>query len=210
MHSRLVDGDALKAEHLPATRGEILGPDGTPLVGLKPVVEVGIQPGATTDRTAAAEQVAGLVGVDAAALVDRVTKAGADDFVSVVTLRKEVYDPISGQLKAIAGTTFRESELPLAPTRDFARALIGTTGPATAEIAAASGGPHRRGRADRALRHPVRRRTRCSPARPASPCGSTPPRAAAWRPTSSRTCRRWPASRCRSPSTRPSRWRPTR
>ncbi|WP_426570710.1 penicillin-binding transpeptidase domain-containing protein [Aquihabitans sp. McL0605] len=140
VHSRLTEGDTLDAVRLEATRGEILGPDGKALVGLRPVVEVGIHPAGTTDRTAAAQQVAAIVGVDPAGLVDRVTKAGADTFVSAVTLRREVYEPLSARLKAIPGTVFREAQLPLAPTRDFARALVGTTGPATAEIAAASNG----------------------------------------------------------------------
>ena len=140
VHKRLVEGDTLQTVRLPAARGEILGPDGTPLVGLRPVVAIGIQPGATTDRTSAAQQVARLVGVDSAALADRVQAGGDTDLISVITLRKEAFDPISAQLKAIPGVVLREDEIPLAPTRDFARALIGTVGPATAEIAAASDG----------------------------------------------------------------------
>jgi cell division protein FtsI/penicillin-binding protein 2 len=140
VHPRLVEGDTLEAVHLPAARGEILQADGTPLVSLRPVISVGIKPGETTDRTAAAEQVAGLVGVDTASLVQRVEDADADDFVSVVTLRKEVFDPIAAQLQAIPGTIFGEDEVPLAPTRDFARALLGTVGTATEAEAANSEG----------------------------------------------------------------------
>ncbi|MGN6694037.1 MAG: penicillin-binding transpeptidase domain-containing protein, partial [Aquihabitans sp.] len=140
IHKRLVEGDTLQTVRLPAARGEILGPDGKPLVGLRPVVMVGIQPGATTDRTSAAQQVASLVGVDSAALVDRVEAGSDTDLISVITLRKEAFDPVSSQLKAIPGVVLQEDEIPLAPTRDFARALIGTIGPATAEIAADSDG----------------------------------------------------------------------
>ncbi|WP_421118035.1 penicillin-binding transpeptidase domain-containing protein [Aquihabitans daechungensis] len=140
VHKRLIDGDTLQVVRLPAARGEILGPDGKPLVGLRPVVVVGIQPGATVDRTAAAQQVAGLVGVDAAALTDRVEAGSDTDLISVVTLRQEAFEPVRAQLEAIPGVVLQEDEIPLAPTRDFARALIGTVGPATAEIARESNG----------------------------------------------------------------------
>lgn len=140
VHPRLAEGDTLQVVRLPAARGEILGPDGEPLVGLRPVVLVGIQPGATVDRTSTAQQVAGLVGVDAAALTDRVQAGSDTDLISVITLRKEAFEPVRAQLESIPGVILQEDEIPLAPTRDFARALIGTVGPATAEIAAASNG----------------------------------------------------------------------
>lgn len=140
VHQRLVEGDRLTALRAAAKRGEILGLDGEPLVGLRPVVVVGIQPGATTDRAAAAQQVAGIVGVDAGALADRVTKAGADEFVSAITLREAAFAEVESSLRAIPGVVLREDEIPLAPTRDFARALIGSVGAATAEVAAASEG----------------------------------------------------------------------
>ena len=140
INGRLTEGDTFQIVRLPAARGEILGPDGTPLVGLRPVVIVGIQPGATVDRTAAAQQVAGLVGVDSAALVDRVLAGSDTDLISVVTLRKEAFDTVGASLEAIPGVVLQEEKITLAPTRDFARALIGSAGPATPEIAATSEG----------------------------------------------------------------------
>lgn len=140
VHKRLVEGDTFQTVYLPAARGELLGADGKPLVGLRPVVVVGIQPGATVGRTATAQQVAGLVGVDATSLVNRVEAGSDTDLISVITLREEAFEPLRSQLEAIPGVVLQEDEIPLAPTRDFARALIGTVGPATAEIAAASDG----------------------------------------------------------------------
>ncbi len=140
VHPGLQDGDTLQTVRLPAARGEILGPDGKPLVGQRPVVVVGIQPGATVDRAATAQQVAGLVGVDSAALVQRVQAGSDTDLISVITLREEDAAGVRAQLDAIPGVVLQDDELPLAPTRNFARALIGTTGPATAEIAAKSDG----------------------------------------------------------------------
>ena len=140
VQDRLVDGDEFKIVRLPATRGEILGLDGKPLVGLRPIVQVGIHPSATTDRTSAAQQVAALVGVDSAALTARVKAAGPEDFVSAITLRQESFADVEAALDAIPGVEFQRGEIPLAPTRDFARALLGSVGPATAEIAGSSGG----------------------------------------------------------------------
>jgi cell division protein FtsI/penicillin-binding protein 2 len=140
VHQRLVDGDTFQTVRLPAARGELRGPDGEPLVGLRPVVLVGIQPGATAGRTATAQQVAGLVGVDAQSLVSRVEAGSDTDLISVITLRQEAFEPLRAQLEDIPGVVLQEDEIPLAPTRDFARALIGTVGPATPEIAAASEG----------------------------------------------------------------------
>jgi cell division protein FtsI/penicillin-binding protein 2 len=140
VHPRLTAGDTFQIVRLPAARGEILGPDGKPLVGLRPVVQVGIQPGATSGRTATAQRVASLVGVDSAALVDRVSAGTDTDLISVITLRKEAFEPLRSQLEAIPGVVLQDDEIPLAPSRDFARALIGTVGPATAEIAADSNG----------------------------------------------------------------------
>jgi len=140
VHPRLAEGDTLQTVRLPAARGEILGPDGKPLVSLRPVVMVGIQPGATVDRTSTAQQVANLVGVDSAALVQRVEAGNDTDLISVITLREEAIGPVRAQLEALPGVVLQEDEIPLAPTRDFARAVIGTIGPATAEIAADSDG----------------------------------------------------------------------
>jgi len=89
VHPQLTADDELKVARVAASRGELLGTDGTAIVGVRPVVYVGIEPGATTDRRGAAQQVASIVGVDGAALADRVEAAGDGSFVSVITLRKE-------------------------------------------------------------------------------------------------------------------------
>jgi cell division protein FtsI/penicillin-binding protein 2 len=140
VHPQLADGDRLDAQRTPAGRGQLLGLDGTPIVGDRPVVVVGIRPGATADRAATASQVAQAVGVDPAALTERVQAAAADSVVSVITLRKEAFDEVRSWVSTIPGVELQETVLPLAPTRDFARALIGAVGPATEEQAAASAG----------------------------------------------------------------------
>jgi cell division protein FtsI/penicillin-binding protein 2 len=140
VHPQLVGDDRLIAVRQSATRGEVLDLAGEPIVGLRPVVVVGIDPGAAPDRAATAQQVASIVGVDAAALTDRVVAGAAGQFVSVITLRREAYEPLAAQLDGLPGVVLQETEIPLAPTRDFARALLGSSGPADEERAAASGG----------------------------------------------------------------------
>ena len=140
VHPQLRPGDTFGVARLAARRGELLGPDGEPLVGLRPVVYVSLQPGASADPATAARQVANLVGVDAEALVERVQAASPDTYVSVVTLREEDFAAVESSLRAVPGTSFQTDEVPLAPTRRFARALLGSVGTATAEDAAESGG----------------------------------------------------------------------
>jgi cell division protein FtsI/penicillin-binding protein 2 len=133
-------GETLRSVRVAATRGDILGPDGAPIVGRRDVVEVGIQKSRATDPEALARQVAQLVGVDADSLVARVKAAPPDQFVSVVTLRKEAYLAIRDQIQPLPGTVFHDDSKPLAPSKTFAQALLGTVGPATKEIADASKG----------------------------------------------------------------------
>ena len=140
LHPELVPGDVLAAKRAPAPRADLLGRDGNPLVAAAAVVEVGVQPSRAPDPAGLSRILAGLLDVDAAALEKRIRAASPDAFVSVLFLRRTEYDPISAQLKPLAGTVFRESTRPLAPTRSFARAYIGTSGPATAELVEQSKG----------------------------------------------------------------------
>lgn len=141
VHPRVAaDGEKLAVVRAAAERGELLAADGSPIVGLRPVVIVGIQPSGTTDPEGTARTVAGIVGVDADALAQRVAAAGPDQVVSVITLRQEAFADVDGSLRGRPGVVLTDDEIPLAPTRDFARALLGSVGPATEEIAAASEG----------------------------------------------------------------------
>ena len=56
-----------------------------------------------------------------------------ENFVPAITLRTEDYQPIREELENIPGVEVGTRELPLAPTKEFARALLGTVMPATAE-----------------------------------------------------------------------------
>ncbi len=140
VHPDLAEGDRLTAQRTSGARGEILGRDGTPIVTKREVVEVGVQPSRADDVDALAAALAATLGVDGIALAERVRAAPPDAFVPVITLRRSDYDAVRSQIQPLPGTVFDEGTLPLAPTREFARALLGSVGPVTAEIVEASNG----------------------------------------------------------------------
>ncbi len=140
VHPGLAVGDVLTATRTTAPRGEVLGRDGAALVANTGVVEIGVQPSRAPDPVALTTTLANLLDVEQAPLLQRVRAAAPDAFVPVITLRRGDYDPLRSRLQPLPGVVFRESMLPLAPTRAFARAVLGTAGPATAELVESSGG----------------------------------------------------------------------
>lgn len=148
----LTSGEHLSVVGLKAARADILGAGGKALVEPRPVIRFGIDKEAATakdpsaDLTAAATRLAGLLDITAAPYTKEVAAAGPKAFVPALVLRRsEVPDRLIGQLESIPGARAIADELPLAPTKDFAAALLGTVGPATAEIVKKSGGRLRAG-----------------------------------------------------------------
>jgi len=140
VHPELQDGEVLDATRTRAARGQVLGRGDQAIVMDRPVVDVGVQPSRATDPAALSRSLSELLDVDAGALEQRVRAAAPDAFVHVVTLRRGDYLPLRGRLQPLPGTVFRESTLPLAPSRSFARALLGSAGPVTAELVEQSDG----------------------------------------------------------------------
>ena len=141
VHPDLRDGEKLRLRRTSPPRADILGGDGKALVSLGDVVDVGIQPSRIQGPVAqTVAKIAGIVGVDAAPLAKRVTSADPKAFVDVITLRRSDYNAVRDKLRPIPGAVFRERQQSLAPTREFARALIGTVGPVTGEIVKQSKG----------------------------------------------------------------------
>ena len=136
----LQDGDRLTAQRVRAERAEVLGRDGTAVVSAQPVVDIGVQPSRSDDPAGLSARLGEILDIDAAALQARIEAAAPDAFVPVITLRRADYDAVRDEVQPLAGTVFRESTLPLAPTREFARALLGTVGAVTGEIVEASDG----------------------------------------------------------------------
>ncbi|SNY69770.1 penicillin-binding transpeptidase domain-containing protein [Paractinoplanes atraurantiacus] len=132
LHKDLGAGDKLALRRVPAARGRIVGAGNTPLVAPRAVVTVTADPARFTE-TAKLVAVFKKIGVDVGAPVEPVTLRGAD------------FSKIEKELRKLPGLTFSKSTRELAPTRMFARALLGTVDEATADDLAANPGTLARG-----------------------------------------------------------------
>lgn len=141
---KLTATERFALERRQAPRGSILGANGDVLVGLKDVYRVGIDKGRVSADQAqsSATALATLMGIDGTAYAKTVAASGPAQFVPAITLR--IDDPrIAGKtasVQAIPGGAAMPGQAMLAPTATFARALLGTVGPATAELVSKSGG----------------------------------------------------------------------
>jgi cell division protein FtsI/penicillin-binding protein 2 len=131
--------DKLTVRKSVGPRGSILDGTGQPIVSSKPVVIVGVQPRSITDINIVVKNLTDAfnqakVTVDLSGLANQVKSAKPDAFVQIVTLRKEIYDGIANKLNSTPGVITRDSTQSLAPSAQFARALLGTTGEVTKEI----------------------------------------------------------------------------
>ncbi|MFI5931456.1 penicillin-binding transpeptidase domain-containing protein [Actinoplanes sp. NPDC051494] len=136
VHTKLTDGESLELRRKSADRGDLLGADGKPLVSPRPVVTIGISPERIEDQGKLLKALTGAlktigVTLDEKDLTTRIRSSDPTAFVDVVTLRRPDYDKIRSKVRDLAGTVFREENRELAPTRAFARALLGTVDVAT-------------------------------------------------------------------------------
>ncbi|MFJ6198598.1 penicillin-binding transpeptidase domain-containing protein [Micromonospora sp. NPDC092111] len=146
VQEQLERGDRLALRRTASPRAGVLDAAGQPIVAPRPVARIGVQPSEVTDAKA-------LVGrldaafkavkppisppVDLGDLPQRLRDANPDAFVEVVTLRDEAYRQIRSRIYDLPGTKFRAEKVDLAPTREFARALLGTVDEAQADDLAA-------------------------------------------------------------------------
>ena len=137
VHTDLIDGLRLARETSLPPRADITGANGESLVTARPVLRVGIdktllEPGQEASSAAA---LATLVGLDPAVYTASVEAAGAEAFVEALIQREEADGPATDEgLAAIPGAVALPDTRQLAPTRTFARALLGSSGEATAEL----------------------------------------------------------------------------
>jgi cell division protein FtsI/penicillin-binding protein 2 len=143
----LREAETLGFERVAAPRAGVLGAGGVPIVEPRPVQRLGL------DKThvdaaaqdAAARDIASALGIDPEAFATSVAAAGPKAFVEGLVVRTENPPLDVAAFTALPGATAVADTLPLAPTRQFARAVLGTAGPATAEIIEASQGAIRAG-----------------------------------------------------------------
>jgi cell division protein FtsI/penicillin-binding protein 2 len=136
LHSELTTGDRLELRRVSAQRAGIQDAKGTPLVQPRPTVMVGVSPEKITDLPALTRALAAAFKeinrpVDLSDLPKRVQEADPGAFIELVLLRRPDYDRIRERIRPLEGTVFREENRDLAPTREFAKALLGTVDPAT-------------------------------------------------------------------------------
>lgn len=139
VQEKLTSGEQLAVRRLPAPRGAILDAAGAPIVAARPVVQVGVQPDEVPDPAALVRDLDAAFKairpaisppVDVSDLPERLSAAKPGAFVDVVLLRKEAYLQIKPRIYDLPGTKFVEGQRDLAPTREFARALLGSVDPA--------------------------------------------------------------------------------
>ena len=139
----LKQGERLVESTVAAKRGQILGARDEPLVTSRPVLRVGLDKTglSAAQAVASARRIAAVVGIDAKAFADQARVAGPRAFVQAIVYRKQdAPAAVLDGLAAIKGGGAVSGEMPLAPTKEFAAAILGTVGPATAEIVKGSKG----------------------------------------------------------------------
>jgi cell division protein FtsI/penicillin-binding protein 2 len=133
VHLRLADEQRLGTSREAAERGNIVARDGRAIVRDRTVYRVGLERDKVDDIGASARALADVVDVDAGPLRRALRNAGPQQFVEAITMRPGDYEEIDGALEDVPGALAVEAEAPLAESREFARALLGSVGPATAE-----------------------------------------------------------------------------
>ncbi len=135
-------GQYLSAVRTAATRGGLLDSAGQPLFTQQEVVTVGIDRTQAGDLTALANQLAAVpqLQTTAAQILADAKATPTGQLVTVVTLRRSVYDQVKPVIYNLPGVQFPTSTALLGPTSTFAQPLLGRIGPATAEQVSASKG----------------------------------------------------------------------
>jgi cell division protein FtsI/penicillin-binding protein 2 len=133
VHPVLDSGTRLGTSVDRPARGRILDRDGKAIVTPRAVVHVGVAHNKVSDPDATALAMAKVVDVSPGAYARAIRQAGPQQFVEAVTLRESDFEDKQKALQAVPGLQTLDDTAALAPTRGFARALLGTVGPATAE-----------------------------------------------------------------------------
>ena len=138
----VAEGDTLGLRTVAPVRGDIVGADGVKLVTERPVLRYGLDKTKVEGPQVArsARRIARILDVDVAAYVERAEEMGAEAFVEALVLREDDALEVLPAFREVPGALAVRDTLALAPTREFAAALLGRVGPATAEIVEESGG----------------------------------------------------------------------
>ncbi len=134
VHPELAEGQHLELIRALPDRAPITDASGAPLFTETEVVNVGVDPGQVADLPALAAALSAATGVPADEITADVQAAPAGQFVPVITLRRPAFEAVRGQIFDLPGALFPTDTRLLAPSAQFAEALLGRVGAATAEI----------------------------------------------------------------------------
>ena len=135
IHPQYAAGTHLALDRSLPPRAPLLDRHGKPLFTEQEIVNVGLDPSRLgTHAAVTIAAVSRILGVDKTALTRAVAAAKPTQFVPVITLRRAAYDKVKPRIYPLPGTVFTSGTEFLPPTTGFARALLGTVGPATAEV----------------------------------------------------------------------------
>jgi cell division protein FtsI/penicillin-binding protein 2 len=133
VHPKLRGKERLGTTRDLPTRGPIRDRHGRAVVQLRPVKRVGAVVSEVSNPGATATGLARVLGVDAGPILTQLQGGGPEQFVEAIVLREDDYAPLARQIGSIPDVTVLDDTAPIAPTREFARAVLGTVAPATAE-----------------------------------------------------------------------------
>jgi cell division protein FtsI/penicillin-binding protein 2 len=136
VQSQLDGTNRLTQRRLYPARGELLGENGDPIVVDRAVFRIGIDKSKLNEQEAksSAVRLAKVVKIKPKPYAAKVAAAGSSAFVVAIVFRMDAPDlPLGSKIRAIPGALSIRTTQMLAPTRDFARPIIGTVGEATKE-----------------------------------------------------------------------------
>lgn len=133
----LEEGETVGVERAYPPRAPIVGAGGEPIVTERPVTRYGLDKSwidaGQVDQSA--RDIAAALQVDADEFAARAAAMGELAFVEAIVLRPEdAATRVPADFAEIPGASAIETTMQLAPTRTFAREILGTVGEATAEI----------------------------------------------------------------------------
>jgi cell division protein FtsI/penicillin-binding protein 2 len=133
VHPQLRGEQRLGTTHEQGTRGKILARDGRAIVRDRPVYRIGLENDRVDSIRESADALTDVVDANPQELRNALRDAGPQQFVEAITMRPDDYEEVKAALEDVPGALAVADEAPLAESREFARALLGTVGPATAE-----------------------------------------------------------------------------
>ncbi|HYN51187.1 MAG TPA: NTF2-like N-terminal transpeptidase domain-containing protein, partial [Thermoleophilaceae bacterium] len=133
VHPRLERDTRLGTTRAAFERAPILDRDGVPIVRERPVVRVGAVVKDVSDPPATATGLARVLGVERRPILRQLRGGGPEQFVEAIVLRRDDYAAVQAQVEDIPDASAFDDTAPLSPSREFARGVLGTVAPITAE-----------------------------------------------------------------------------